>query len=80
MNLPAKIALEPLTFEAFNALDVLVGAEIVDLAYQVRKGEAPRPSHLLERLREVRRVIDRARPADYVDAIRASRAESVCDT
>lgn len=79
-----KIPLEPLEFEEFNALDVLVNGEIAELAFQVR-GYAADPKRaravlLLERLRAVRAKIDRARPKGYADAIRAARAATVCDT
>ncbi len=74
----AKIVLE-LSFEEFNALDVVVNAQIAELAYQHRI--AGGREVLLERLRAVRIQIDRTRPPQYAAAIRASYARStVCET
>ena len=85
MNAATKIALPALEFDEFNALDVLVNGEIAQLAYEVRAAErrevdAQARVRLLHRLRAVRTKIDAARPQGYADAIRAARAESVCDT
>jgi hypothetical protein len=85
VNAQAKIALPPLEFDEFNALDVLVNGEIAELAYlsRVAADEAAQLAGkraLLARLRAVRTKIDAARPQGYADAIRAARAESVCDT
>lgn len=84
MNAIAKIALPPLDFDEFNALDVLVNGEIGELAYQTRvTRDLPLPDErlrLLERLRRLRTKIDAARPQGYAQAIRAAHAESVCDT
>lgn len=81
----AKVTIPPLEFEEFNALDILLNAEIGDLAYQARAQErreldSARTRRLLERLRALRAKIDAARPAGYADAIRAARADTVCDT
>lgn len=77
-----KIPLEALDFEEFNALDVLVNGEIAELAFQARSADPSRQRAviLLARLRALRAKIDRARPAGYIAAIRAARADSVCDT
>jgi hypothetical protein len=81
MNYGLKITLEPLTFKAFNALDVLVNGEISEIAYRVRRDGNPVDVVHLESLREVRRLIDRARPPEYAAAIRASYARpDVCET
>ena len=85
MNACHKIALPPLEFEEFNALDILLNAEIGDLAYQARAQErreldSARTRRLLERLRAVRAKVDAARPLGYAQAIKDARAETVCDT
>lgn len=85
VNTSLKIALPPLDFAEFNALDVLVNAEIAELAYLSRApadeaAQLAGKRALLARLRAVRSKIDAARPQGYADAIRAARAESVCDT
>jgi hypothetical protein len=84
MNAAAKIALPPLDFDEFNTLDVLVNGEIAEVAFRARLETGPRArdinARLLEQLRKLRTRIDAARPSDYAAAIRAARAESVCDT
>jgi hypothetical protein len=86
MNSPSKIVLDPLSFEAFNALDVLVNGEIGEMSYHIRAAErrqqaAEGERRRLESLREVRRLIDRARPPAYAAAIRAAYARpDVCET
>jgi hypothetical protein len=83
MNAAAKIALPPLDFDEFNALDVLVNGEIAELAFRIRHGGTrleDRSVRMLARLRALRARIDAVRPPDYAAAIRAARAESVCDT
>jgi hypothetical protein len=81
VNAQAKIALPPLEFDEFNALDVLVNGEIAESLYRLRtRGGGDRETRLLERLRAVRSKIDAVRPPAYAQAIRAARAESVCDT
>ena len=39
MNAAAKIALPPLDFEEFNALDVLVSGEIAETAYRLYRAQ-----------------------------------------
>jgi hypothetical protein len=84
VNTVAKIALPPLDFDEFNALDILINGEISELAYQTRvTRDLPIPDtrlRLLKALRAIRSKVDAARPAHYAEAIRAARAESVCDT
>jgi hypothetical protein len=84
MNAAAKIALPPLEFDEFNALDVLVNGEIAELAFGIRQTQhLPIPDArvlMLARLRALRSKVDAARPPEYAAAIRAARAESVCDT
>lgn len=75
-----KIAIEPLEFEEFNLLDVLVNQEVGEWAFQMRTSPTERAERLLQRLRSIRAKIDRARPPGYAAAIRAARAETVCDT
>jgi hypothetical protein len=86
VNTQAKIALPPLDFDEFNALDVLVNGEIAELVYQGRTypqdaaRERERRERLLRNLRAMRAKIDACRPPQYAAAIRAARAETVCDT
>lgn len=82
MNAQAKIALPPLEFEEFNALDVLVSGEIAETAYRLyhAQGKDATRLRLLSQLRALRSKIDRVRPANDAAAIRAARADTVCDT
>ena len=75
-----KIALEPLSFEEFNVLDLLVNQEIGGWAYKMRVDPTERAERLLLRLRALRSKIDHCRPPGYAAAIRAAAAETVCDT
>lgn len=79
-NAMQKIPLEPLDFEEFNLIDILINQEISETAFQMRLAPSDRSERLLARLRAIRAKVDRARPKGYVDAIRAARAATVCDT
>jgi hypothetical protein len=88
VNAQAKIALPPLDFDEFNALDVLVNGEIAEVAYRLHRAATgaevnvavESKTRLLRALRAIRSKVDAARPPQYAEAIRAARADTVCDT
>lgn len=81
-----KINLPAIEFEAFNALDVCVEAEIQELSANLRvmpESAALAKANLrryLERLQSARTVIAAARPGMYRELIQSRYArDSVCD-
>lgn len=73
----------PLTFEEFNALDILINSEIQELTANLRNMDASAVcarqtvEKFLSRLAMTRATVERLRPAGYVDMIRAQRLASV---
>jgi hypothetical protein len=71
MNGPAKIEVH-LTFEEFNALDVLAASELASIARADR-------STFGDRVRAAAAKLAAVRPAEYARMIRAANDNSVCD-
>lgn len=82
MSESAKIDL-PLTFEEFNALDILINTEIAELTANLRQMSASANAaratveKFLSRLAMTKETIERLRPAGYVDEIRKRRTANV---
>lgn len=70
----------PLTFEEFNALDILIHAEIAELTASLRAMSATAVEaratveRFLSRLAMTKATVERLRPAGYVEEIRARRS------
>jgi hypothetical protein len=82
MNAQIKITLPPLTFEEFNAIDVIASIEVAELQAELRamdKQSQARPmkERLLARARAVQAKLAAVRPPAYRDLIAAQY--DVCD-
>jgi hypothetical protein len=74
MNARAKLSIE-VSFEDFNALDILVSQEVVRAANNLRAPDgALRPAQVawLNRVRSMQENIARMRPPTYAEHIRAA--------
>jgi hypothetical protein len=84
MNAALKISVPPLTFEEFNALDVLASVEVAELTAELRSMDAdaarrPTVERFLQRAREAQAKLAAVRPPAYAQMIRAQFERGVCD-